>query len=272
MRKANLIQTAIWDDEQFNTLGPDAQLVYLFLVTQATVMTTGLLIMRRRFWAQRLYAGDQERLDTALHHLDETGFIWVDEATEELIIRSWIKHNVQNSPNMQKGARDALRGINSLPLRIRLVDAYPDTFDANEITLPKPIPNPSEREARQRVSIGNRELVVGNSQKQTDARARNEQWDALAAVFGYTPAESSEQKHWGKLTASLKTAGATDETIHEAARRYAVDMPGATLTAPALVKHYQRLMAPTWHAPAKTGILGASLEKARQLAQQEGMT
>ena len=75
------------------------------------------------------------------------------------------------------------------------------------------------------------------------ARTPNTGWDALAEVFGYTPKTKSERTLWGKLSRDLGAADATVETVTEAARRYRAAMPNAELTPPALVKHYERLMA-----------------------------
>jgi hypothetical protein len=179
VRKANLIQTAIWDDAEFAAIGPDAQLLYLFLVTQPTVSTTGLLSLRRRYWAQRIFSGDQDRLESALHGLERGLFVWLDEDTEELVIRSWVKHNVQKSPNIEKGARDAIAGISSVPLRMRLVDAYPTVFDALPEALINPsetLPEPFPEKARERVIRGNREEVNSSSVDRT--RARETVWAA----------------------------------------------------------------------------------------------
>jgi hypothetical protein len=249
MRKANLIQTSIWDDAEFAAIGPDAQLVYLFFVTQPTVTTTGLLPLRRRYWAQRLFSGDQERLETALNRLEHGAFVWVDEDTEELVIRSWVKHNVQKSPNMEKGARDAIAGISSVPLRMRLVDAYPTVFDALPESLVNPSDTPSEpfpEKARERVIRGTLEEGVGTQLEKTPARARNAEWDALVAVFGYTPTTKNERALWGDLSnqvRDMETWGPVGEWLAEAASRYHRDMPNATCTPPALVKHAPRLMA-----------------------------
>lgn len=76
---------------------------------------------------------------------------------------------------------------------------------------------------------------------QTEApRPRNIGWDALTEVFGYDPEEEGEQTLWGKLAAK---ANATEDP-HEAVRGRAlalINQWGAkALTAPSLLKHWQR--------------------------------
>lgn len=75
---------------------------------------------------------------------------------------------------------------------------------------------------------------------QTESRARNEQWDALVEIFGYEPLTASEIKLWGKLTVSLKRAGATRDKLVFAAKEYKKEFSTASLTPTALEKHYSR--------------------------------
>ena len=74
-------------------------------------------------------------------------------------------------------------------------------------------------------------------------RARNEMWDALAEIFEYEPLTQSEIKLWGKLTHSLKRAGATRESLIHATREYHKEFSTASLTPTALEKHYSRYAA-----------------------------
>lgn len=101
------------------------------------------------------------------------------------------------------------------------------------------------------------------------ARPRNEQWDGLATVFGYTPTTRSEQSLWGRLAKDLANANATTETITEAATRYQAAMPSVELTPTALVKHYERLMAGRTTKNGKPGTAQHTLALARQAAARE---
>jgi hypothetical protein len=74
----------------------------------------------------------------------------------------------------------------------------------------------------------------------TDSRVRNEQWDAFVEIFEYEPLTESETKLWGKLTTSLRRAGATREKLIFAAKEYRKEFSTASLTPTALEKHYSR--------------------------------
>lgn len=104
--------------------------------------------------------------------------------------------------------------------------------------------------------------------RETAPRDRNEQWDGLTDVFGYSPI-GAEQSLWGRLCKQLVELGATRASIASAAARYRADMPDATLTPPALVKHYQRLMARPMNGKAKPGTAEHTLQLAAAARRRE---
>ena len=75
------------------------------------------------------------------------------------------------------------------------------------------------------------------------SRRRNIIWDAFVEIFEYEPLTVSEIKLWGKLTYSLRQAGATREILLTVVREYHKEFPGASLTPSALEKHYSRFAA-----------------------------
>lgn len=77
--------------------------------------------------------------------------------------------------------------------------------------------------------------------------ARNEVWDALVNVFG-PPTTESNTRLRGRVTRSLKGAGATYDEIITRAQRWPLYFPGATLTETALEKHWDRLGRPPLRA------------------------
>lgn len=137
MRKANLIQTAIWDDDEpFAELSADAKLVYLMLLTQSKVTAVGALDMAPKRWADSTSL-PLARCSKALAELEQDDFIWTDQAKEELVIRTWVKHNVEGSPKMETAARDQFTAVSSRKLQHRLQTAYPSLFGSPKIVLPE---------------------------------------------------------------------------------------------------------------------------------------
>ncbi len=101
-------------------------------------------------------------------------------------------------------------------------------------------------------------------------RPRNIGWDALTEVFGYDPEEEGEQTLWGKLAAK---ANDTDDP-HAAVRGRAlalISQWGAkALTAPSLLKHWQRFGTAIGSATdADVEELQIKADRARRLRQAE---
>jgi hypothetical protein len=71
-------------------------------------------------------------------------------------------------------------------------------------------------------------------------RPRNDVWDTLNTLFG-EPTTRSAQTLRGKVCFSLRQAGATPDEIIRRAKRWPLHFDSATLTAPALEKHWDTL-------------------------------
>lgn len=89
-RNYGRISTSIWRDPDFLDLSPEARFTYTMLVTQPNVSPCGILELTERRWARALgYA--RETLTKALDELTTRNYVVVDEDTEELLIRTFIK-------------------------------------------------------------------------------------------------------------------------------------------------------------------------------------
>lgn len=82
---------SIWSDEDWRALPVDAQHAYLMLLSHPDRNSAGVLSLTRRKW-QRLAADlHPDRLDAALAVLDDAGFIVLDDDTEEVLVRAFIR-------------------------------------------------------------------------------------------------------------------------------------------------------------------------------------
>ena len=82
---------SIWSDDDWRALPVDAQHAYLMLLSHPDRNSAGVLSLTRRKW-QRLAADlHPDRLDAALAELDAAGFIVIDDDTEELLVRAFIR-------------------------------------------------------------------------------------------------------------------------------------------------------------------------------------
>lgn len=89
---ANII-TAIWNDPDFRALPSGAQRDYLMLVTQPNISAAGTLPLTIRRWAALASDTTAEILLHNFKVLGTANFIVVDDEAEELLVRSFVRHD-----------------------------------------------------------------------------------------------------------------------------------------------------------------------------------
>lgn len=87
------ILTSIWEDEDFKALDPAEQRLYLFLISQPNLNHAGLLDLTLRRWARKARGLTVAELEKTIAALEAARFIVVDDDTEELLIRSFIRND-----------------------------------------------------------------------------------------------------------------------------------------------------------------------------------
>lgn len=87
------ILTSIWEDEDFNHLDEQQQRMYLFLISQPNLNHAGLLDLTLRRWSRKARGLTVAELEKRIAALEETRFVVVDDDTEELLIRSFVRND-----------------------------------------------------------------------------------------------------------------------------------------------------------------------------------
>lgn len=114
---ANII-TAIWRDARFRALCGSAQRTYLLLVTQPDISAAGTLPLTVRRWAQCAADTTPASIEADLKVLEATDFVFMDEETEELLIRTFAKHDKgYTNPKRKPVIVSAAKALESLKLR-----------------------------------------------------------------------------------------------------------------------------------------------------------
>lgn len=116
------ILTSIWDDSDFLALPADHQRMYLFLISQPNLNHAGLLPVTLRRWASK--ASDRSVKDIRGHllGLDAANFVVLDEDTEELLIRSFVRNDgVWKQPRVMGAMVAGAMEISSRRLRAALL-------------------------------------------------------------------------------------------------------------------------------------------------------
>lgn len=137
------IKVAIWRDLDFRDLSVEAQWAYHRLLSDSNRNHAGVLALTRRRWTISASGMTPERLDAALDELVRGSFIVLDEDTEEVLVRTYMRHNdVGSQPNVLKAALRQAAEVDSPLLRsalaheLRLLPAKPE--DTPRMAYPDP--------------------------------------------------------------------------------------------------------------------------------------
>jgi hypothetical protein len=124
------IFTSIWDDDAFVALSPNDQRMYLYLVSQPDLSFCGVLSLREKRWARDARGLTVDQVAAALARLAEPlpegfgqPFLVIDEDTEEVFVRSLIRHDgIWKIPNLLKSARKDATLVASPRIKVALLD------------------------------------------------------------------------------------------------------------------------------------------------------
>jgi len=120
------IYVKTWTDPDFRARTADAQRLYFLLLSQADVSHCGVLTYRPKRWALLASDTDVQAVQKALGELEEHSYVIVDRETDEVWIRSFIKHDgIVGSPNMVKAMWNAFNGV----LSERIRQSFHQLFD-----------------------------------------------------------------------------------------------------------------------------------------------
>lgn len=89
---ANIV-TAIWESREWRALPVHAQHAYLMLVTQPDISAAGVLAITDRRWAGYTADATTDTLTTSLQVLANARFLVIDWDGDELLVRSFVRHD-----------------------------------------------------------------------------------------------------------------------------------------------------------------------------------
>jgi hypothetical protein len=108
----------IWTDEDFLDLSPAAQHLYFVLKTSPSLSYAGVADWRPNRIAAKARGWTLSQLEAAADELIEGRFIVVDEDTEEVLVRSFVRHDgLMKQPKMATAMASALSMVASRTLR-----------------------------------------------------------------------------------------------------------------------------------------------------------
>ena len=127
------IQVARWHDDDFRALQPDAQHMYDTILSQPGLSYAGVLDYIPSRLATLAKGNSAKRVTVSVEKLVVARFVVVDEATAELLIRSFVRHDgVLARTNMGKAVARAFGRIMSPKLRSAVVDELARAYNEGE--------------------------------------------------------------------------------------------------------------------------------------------
>ncbi|WP_143268709.1 hypothetical protein [Amycolatopsis vastitatis] len=127
----------IWNDKDFRELSLPAKMLYLQLMSQEKLSYAGVLDLTMKRWAGPHPDLATSEVGAALDELDAARFVVLDQETEELLVRSFIRNDeLYKQPNVLAAALRTAFEIESPVLRAALAAELRRLPD--EITGPAP--------------------------------------------------------------------------------------------------------------------------------------
>jgi hypothetical protein len=127
-RDHGLLLVTIWDDQDWLALGGAAQRAYALLLSQPKLTLIGLLDYLPQRWARLAVDTTLDSIEAAIDELEASRFVVVDRHTDELLIRTFVKHDIRTvlkNKNLLAGMWNAWRAIQSRQLRLIAVQHIP---------------------------------------------------------------------------------------------------------------------------------------------------
>ena len=120
------ILTTAWHDPAFTELTTGEQWTFFMLISQADISNCGVIAYRPKRWARLAGGLDTVTLEENLAQLEARGMVMIDEETDELWIRSFVKNDgILKHPNMIRSMRAAFGQVMSDAIRAAFLAAYP---------------------------------------------------------------------------------------------------------------------------------------------------
>lgn len=113
---------AIWSDEDFRALPASAQHLYVMLWTHVTLSYCGVADWRPARLAALAQGLTIAHIEETAAVLEQNDFLIIDRATEEVLVRSWVKHDgLMRQPRLAVSFARAYQAVTSKMLQRAVV-------------------------------------------------------------------------------------------------------------------------------------------------------
>ena len=112
------INTAIWGDRDWRKLTSSAKCLYMLLLTHPTISYAGVVDWRPNKLAPLSPDTTPESLEVLADELQDARFVFVDHESEEVLIRSYLRHDgILKQPKLSVSMANAYSAISSMKVQ-----------------------------------------------------------------------------------------------------------------------------------------------------------
>ena len=153
-RSHGKVLAKVWQDDDWTSLPPRSQWLYMLLLSQPKLSLIGCLDYMPGRWTRLAEGVSVDYVECIVEHLEDTDYVIVDRDTDELLIRTFVRHDgIENgNVNLRKGMWGAWKAMQSAVLRKVAVDNMPASLlddnapqEAVEMSCSEPMERASER-------------------------------------------------------------------------------------------------------------------------------
>jgi hypothetical protein len=148
------IKTSIWTDDDFIALPSGPQRTYHLILEQPELSLCGVLQPAYKRWAGFAPDTTMEDIEKDVFQLADATFVVIDDATDELLARSFVRHDIAlSSENALVGVSRAFETIHSKVLRKVLIEELRKADDQSLLDrVTRHIPDGDKKPLRDRLS------------------------------------------------------------------------------------------------------------------------
>ncbi len=133
------IYCSIWGNQDFVALPAEAQRLYLLVASQRDLSNAGTIAYTPAKWARLSPNTTTAMIRKTARLLEKTRFFVIDEASEELFIRTFIRHDrVLAQPNVAVNMANSAQLIVSPKIRGAFLDVLAQLRDDDDPHQPMP--------------------------------------------------------------------------------------------------------------------------------------
>lgn len=121
MSKYRQVQVSFWQDSFVLDLTPEEKYFYIYLMTNSKASQIGIYELPKRI-IETETGYNRETVEKLLYRFVEYGKIAYNDATKEIMLLNWVRHNWNNSPKVVSRVETELKAVKHIPFALSYIE------------------------------------------------------------------------------------------------------------------------------------------------------